>query len=141
MIWGFANESICSGGGSPPNKGYSNSTTVAFDVCDAEQQNWSSCPWRKRWAPDSGRTVLKSVWWRWESGIICSEYHSHQISLETPTNITRELYGAACRAFDEARGIRRRSAIWASIQVTFPQRNPGGLGSSTAWITKAGENG
>ncbi len=36
VIWGFANESICSGGGSPPNKGYSNSTTVAFDVCDTE---------------------------------------------------------------------------------------------------------
>ncbi|MBS6758362.1 MAG: DNA polymerase IV, partial [Hungatella hathewayi] len=30
------------------------------------------------------------------------EYHSHQISLETSTSITRELYEAACRAFDEA---------------------------------------
>ena len=101
-----------------------------------KRQNWSSCPWRKRWAPDSGRTVLKSVWWRWESGIIGPNTILIRFRWKRrPTsrgNCMRRHAGHLTR-----RGIRRRSAIWASIQVTFPQRNPGRLGSSTAWITKS----
>lgn len=138
VIWGFANGVDLSAveAEAPPNKDTAIPPRWPLMCVTRKRQNWSSCPWRKRWAPDSGRTVLKLAWWRWESGIICSNTILIRFRWKRrPTsreNCMRRHAGPLTR-----RGIRRRSAIWASIQVTSPQRNPGRLGSSTAWITKS----
>ena len=104
VIWGFANGIDLSAveAEAPPNKGYGNSTTVAFDVCDAETAKLVLLSLAEtlgaRLRKDGVKVGVVAV------GIrdYLFEYHSHQISLETSTSITRELYEAACRAFDEA---------------------------------------
>lgn len=104
VIWSFANGVDMSAveAEPPPNKGYGNSTTIAFDVSDAETAKLVLLSLAEtlgsRLRKDGVKVGVVAV------GIrdFHFEYWSHQISLETPTNITRELYEAACRAFDEA---------------------------------------
>jgi DNA polymerase-4 len=85
----------------PANKGYGNSTTIAFDVD----------------RPDTAKIVLLSLAetvgarLRADSvmanviavGIVNSEFHheSHQMTLFSPTNTTNEIHKAACRLFEE----------------------------------------
>lgn len=85
----------------PLNKGYGNSTTIAFDVD----------------RPDTAKIILLSlaetVCTRLRAdnalasvvavGIVNSEFHyeSHQMTLFSPTNTTIEVHRAACRLFDE----------------------------------------
>lgn len=102
-IWAFANGIDCScvEPSPPPQKGFGNSTTIAFDVSDA----------------DTARLVLlglaETVGTRLREHHVQAElmsigiksydlsYASHQMILKNPTNITLELYHYACQLFDQ----------------------------------------
>lgn len=102
VIWAFANGIDCScvESAPPPQKGYGNSTTIAFDVADT----------------DTARLVLlglaETVAARLRENDVQAElisigiksydlsYASHQMLLKNPTNITTELYHSACQLFD-----------------------------------------
>lgn len=104
IIWGLANgidESPVESE-APPNKGYGNSTTIAYDVSDTETAKLVLLSLAETLGARLRRDKVKI-------GVVAVgirdyrfEYHSHQISLKTPTNITREIYEAACHAFDES---------------------------------------
>lgn len=86
----------------PPNKGYGNSTTIAFDVIDRETAYLVLLSLAEtvsaRLREDQVRAGVLAV------GIKDCDfrYYSHQISLNSPTNITSEIFETACRAFDQA---------------------------------------
>lgn len=103
VLWAFANgKDVSPVEPEPPaNKGYGNSTTISFDVTDA----------------DTAKLVLLSltemVGTRLRSDGVCARVVSvtvkyddltssgHQMTLMSGTNITSELYGEACRLFDQ----------------------------------------
>ena len=125
-IWNFANGRDVSlvESETPDNKGYGNSVTIAFDVTDA----------------DTAKSVLLSlsetvgsrlrrdgVWI--ETVSVTIRYFtlartSHQCVLEHATNITDEIYKAACRLFDE---------LWDGTPIRL-------LGVQTGKVTREGEN-
>ena len=86
----------------PENKGYGNSTTTARDVVDrdgAHQVLLSLCETvaaRMRKDGKCGSCVCVHL--------RTNEFHhfSHQTMLHGATNITQQIFGAACRVFDEA---------------------------------------
>lgn len=103
VLWAFANgKDVSPVEPEPPaNKGYGNSTTISFDVTDA----------------DTAKLVLLSltemVGTRLRSDGVCARVVSvtvkyddltsagHQMTLMSGTNITSELYVQACRLFDQ----------------------------------------
>lgn len=103
-IWHFANGRSADAvtPETPENKGYSNSVTTARDVTDREtahQVLLSLCEtvgMRMRRDGKNGGCVsihLRTYDFR---------HYSHQSQLQGATNITGELFRAACRVFDEA---------------------------------------
>ena len=86
----------------PPNKGYGNSTTINHDVTDAaeaKQVLLKLC--------DMITTRLRAD--RVQAGVVAVgirtfdlRYYSHQMVLDTSTNITTELHEHACKLFDAA---------------------------------------
>ncbi|MEY8354789.1 DNA polymerase IV [Lachnospiraceae bacterium 54-53] len=86
----------------PPNKGYGNSTTIAFDVPERETAHLVLLSLAEtvaaRLRADGVRAGVLAV------GIKDCDfrYYSHQMSFHSPTNITEEIYEAACRTFDQA---------------------------------------
>ena len=103
-IWAFANGLDASEvlPVPPANKGYGNSTTTPFDVSDQGTANLVLLSLSETLAARLRADRVKI-------GVVAVgirdyrfEYYSHQISLPSPTNITREVYETACRAFDEA---------------------------------------
>ena len=103
IIWNYANGRDTSAVEASPadNKCYGNSTTVAFDVTDAETAKMvllslaEQVGWRLR---------KDSVWI--EEVSVAIRYHdlsytSHQSMLKAPTNITKEIYDKACVLFGE----------------------------------------
>ena len=103
-IWHFANGRNAAAVMPQPaeNKGYGNSVTTARDVVtaeDAHQVLLSLCEtvaMRMRKDEQCGRCV--AVHLRTNAFI----HFSHQMKMHGATNITTELYEAACRVFDEA---------------------------------------
>lgn len=103
-IWHFANGRNADAVTPEPaeNKGYGNSTTTARDVVTAEQAHQvllSLCETvASRMRRDGKCGSCVSVHLR------TNEFHhfSHQAMLSGATNITSELFEAACRIFDEA---------------------------------------
>ena len=102
IIWGFANGIDVSAvqSASPPNKGYGNSTTIAFDVCDASVARLVLLS-----LAETVGTRLREAGVRAEVvavGIKSFDlsYASHQMTLRSGTNITAEIYRYACRLFD-----------------------------------------
>ena len=103
VIWNFANGRDVSFVEPAPaeNKGYGNSTTIAFDVTDAQTARMvllSLCE-------TIGRRLRRDQV-RIETVSVSIRFHdlnsvSHQSVLETATNITKEIHAAACRLFDE----------------------------------------
>ncbi len=85
----------------PPNKGYGNSTTIAFDVEDAKIAKMVLLSLAEkvctRLRADSVRATVVAV------SIVDFQFHhvSHQMTLLTATNITNEIHRAACQLFDE----------------------------------------
>ncbi len=103
VIWNYANgiDSSPVLDVRPANKGYGNSTTIAFDVTDdatAKKVLLALC--------ETVGTRLRKNQVKIEViaiGIKTFDLHTktHQLTLPTATNITRELYQSACLLFEE----------------------------------------
>ncbi len=104
VIWSFSNGLDFSAVEPvpPPNKGYGNSTTIAFDVTDAQTAKLVLLSLAEtvsaRLRADDVRIKVISVGIRDYN----LSYYSHQKKLNTATNITMEIYESACQIFDEA---------------------------------------
>ena len=103
VIWSFANGIDFSAVEPvpPPNKGYGNSTTIAFDVTDPNTAKLVLLSLAEtvsaRLRDDNVKIKVISVGIRdYNLG-----YYSHQKKLKAATNITREIYESACQVFDE----------------------------------------
>lgn len=102
IIWGFANCMDVSvvQSAPPPNKGYGNSTTIAFDVTDSAVAKLVLLALAEtvgnRLREAGVRTELIAV------GIKTCDlsYASHQMTLPSATNITLEIHRYACLLFD-----------------------------------------
>lgn len=85
----------------PPNKGYGNSTTIAFDVDQESPAKMILLSLAEtvctRLRADNVMATVVAV------SIVNSEFRhaSHQMTLLSATNITNEIHRVACRLFDE----------------------------------------
>lgn len=103
IIWSFANgiDTSVVQAETPANKGYGNSTTIAFDVCDSSTAKLVllalSETVAKRLRTDKVKAEVIAV------GIKTFDlkYSGHQMTLNNATNITAEIHHYACRLFDE----------------------------------------
>lgn len=104
LIWSYANgiddsEVIAD---IPDNKGYGNSTTTAFDVCDEETARMvilSLCEnLGARIRKDNAQIQTVSVSIRYQEDL---SHASRQMTLDEPTDITNELYSASCTLFHD----------------------------------------
>ena len=103
VIYAFANGMDISvvSDEAPLNKGYGNSTTIAFDVDQSGPAKMVLLSLAEtvgaRLRADSAMVTVVAV------SIVDSEFHhaSHQMTLFSPTNTTNEIHLAACRLFDE----------------------------------------
>ncbi len=103
IIWGFANGIDFSPvlAAQPANKGYGNSTTTPYDVTDTETAKMVLLALAEtvgaRLRLDGVEIEVVAV------GIKSADltYSSHQRILQTSTNITKEIYEAACGLFEE----------------------------------------
>ena len=103
VIWAFARGMDVSVDQSeaPANKGYGNSTTIAFDVTDASTAKLVLLA-----LAETVGTRLRAAQVRAEViavGIKSHDlrYASHQMTLRNATNITTEIHKFACQLFDE----------------------------------------
>ena len=103
VIWNFANGRDAAKLEAEPvdNKGYGNSTTLSFDVTDAQTAKSVLLSLTEtvgiRLRRDHARIEVVSVTVRYND---FSE-NSHQMALRAATNITNEIYDVACKLFDE----------------------------------------
>ncbi len=103
VIWGFANGIDVSPvlAKAPANKGYGNSTTTPFDVTDVETADRVFLALSEtvgnRLRTDQVQVRMVSVGIRYSD----LSYASHQKRLYSPTNLTIEIYRAACSLFRE----------------------------------------
>lgn len=103
VIWNFANGRDVSMVEPIPmdNKGYGNSTTIAFDVKDAETAKKVLLSLAetvgRRLRKDDARIEVVAISIRFYD----LSYISHQRALPSPTNITKEIHDTACSLFDE----------------------------------------
>ena len=102
VIWAFANGMDVSvvQSETPANKGYGNSTTIAFDVTDASTAKLVLLA-----LAETVGTRLRAAGVRAEViavGIktFDLQYASHQMTLNNATNITIEIHRCACQLFD-----------------------------------------
>lgn len=103
VIWAFANGMDVSvvQSEAPANKGYGNSTTIAFDVRDASTAKLVLLA-----LAETVGTRLRAAKVRAEViavGIKSHDlrYASHQMTLRNTTNITIEIHRCACQLFDQ----------------------------------------
>lgn len=109
ILWEFANgidtspvlETL------PANKGYGNSTTISFDIADEENAKKVLLALSEtvagRLRADRVKIGVVAIGIR--GAEMCKErfpYVSHQRTLDSATNITREIYDTACRLLEEA---------------------------------------
>ncbi len=126
VIWNFANGKDVSLVEPEPadNKGYGNSTTIAFDVTDAPAAKMVllslSETIGKRLRKDAVRIETVSVSIRFHDLTTVS----HQGILPAATNITKEIHDAACKLFDE---------LWDGTPIRH-------LGVHTGRVSKGGTN-
>jgi len=103
LIYAFANGIDVStvSDGAPPNKCYGNSTTTPYDVDDGSTAKMVLLSLAEkvctRLREDSVMISVVAV----SIVDIYFRHSSHQLQLISPTNITNEIYKAACRLFDE----------------------------------------
>ena len=103
VIWGFANGIDLSPvlDQPPANKGYGNSTTTPYDVTDAETADRVLLALAEtvgnRLREDNVQIEVVSVGIKYKD----LSYFSHQKVLQTATNLTWEIYRAACELFLE----------------------------------------
>lgn len=103
VIWGFANGVVASPVLEQPieNKSYGNSTTTPYDVTDVETANRVLLALAEtvgnRLRTDGVQIAVVAVGIRYAD----LSYVSHQMVLQTATNLTWEIYQAACKLFLE----------------------------------------
>ena len=103
VIWGFANGVDLSPvlAQPPANKGYGNSTTTPYDVTDVETADRVLLALAEtvgtRLREDNVQITVVAVGIRYTD----LSYYSHQKVLQTATNLTWEIYQAACGLFLE----------------------------------------
>ncbi|HBE87402.1 MAG TPA: DNA polymerase IV [Lachnoclostridium sp.] len=103
VIWSFANGIDVSAvePAPPPNKGYGNSTTTSFDLVDSNTARLVLLSLAEtvsaRLREDNVKISVISVGIKDYNFV----YYGHQRTLDTPTNITYEIYETACQIFDE----------------------------------------
>lgn len=103
IIWGFANGIDCSSvmAKPPANKGYGNSTTTPYDVVDVSTANQVLLSLAEtvgnRLRADGVQIEVVAVGIRYSD----LSYQSHQKRLQASTNLTLEIYRAACELFQE----------------------------------------
>lgn len=103
VIWNFANGMDVSLVEPIPmdNKGYGNSTTISFDVTNAETAKMVLLSLAetvgRRLRKDDARIEVVAISIRFYD----LTYVAHQRVLKSATNITKEIHDAACRLFDE----------------------------------------
>ena len=103
VIWNFANGKDVSfvETEAPANKGYGNSTTIAFDVSNPQTAKMVLLSLAEtvaqRLRKDGVKIKVVSVGIRFFD----LSYASHQCVLHEATDITNEIHRAACRLFDE----------------------------------------
>ena len=125
-IWTFANGRDLSlvEAESADNKGYGNSTTLAFDVTDADTAKMILLSL----AETVGRRLRRDGAWIETVSVALRFFDlsraSHQCVLDYATNITDEIYQAACRLFDE---------FWDGTPIRL-------IGIQTGKVTKDGDN-
>jgi DNA polymerase-4 len=103
LIYAFANGIDVSmvTDAAPANKGYGNSTVIAFDVDDARVAKMILLSLAEkvctRLRDDKVMATVVAV------SIVDFEFNhaSHQMTLISPTNVTNEIHRTACRLFDE----------------------------------------
>lgn len=103
IIWGFANGIDVSvvQPEAAPNKGYGNSTTIAFDVSDSSVAKLvllalsETVATRLRAANARAEVIAVGI----KSHDL--QYASHQMTLKNATNITIEIHRCACQLFDQ----------------------------------------
>ncbi len=109
IIWGFANGMDISPVLPQPaaNKGYGNSTTTPYDVSDLQTARKVLLALAEtvgiRLRADGVRIEVVSVCIRY-AGLCGEDYFpsaTHQRKLKEPTNVTAEIYEAACSLFGE----------------------------------------
>lgn len=107
VIWEFANgigdsmEEVANKNRKPANKGYSNETTLAFDVTDAHLAKEILLSLTEtvatRIRADKAYISVVSVYF------VDNEFRhsSRQMTLDSATNVTNEIYHHACALFDQ----------------------------------------
>ena len=107
VIWEFANgigdsmEDVASRSRKPANKGYSNETTIAFDVTDAALAKEILLSLTEtvatRIRADKSYVSVVSVYF------VDNEFKhtSRQMTLDSATNVTNEIYHHVCNLFDQ----------------------------------------
>ena len=107
VIWEFANgigdsmEDVASRSRKPANKGYSNETTIAFDVTDANLAKEILLSLTEtvatRIRADKSYISVVSVYF------VDNEFKhtSRQMTLDSATNVTNEIYHHVCNLFDQ----------------------------------------
>ena len=107
VIWEFANgigdsmEDVASKNRKPANKGYSNETTLAFDVTDASLAKEILLSLTEtvatRIRADKSYVSVVSVYF------VDNEFKhtSRQMTLDSATNVTNEIYHHVCQLFDQ----------------------------------------
>lgn len=107
VIWEFANgigdsmEEVANKNRKPSNKGYSNETTLAFDVTDAHLAKEILLSLTEtvatRIRADKAYISVVSVYF------VDNEFRhsSRQMTLDSATNVTNEIYHHACALFDQ----------------------------------------
>ena len=107
VIWEFANgigdsmDKVANKDAPPANRGYSNETTIAFDVTDAHTAKEILLSLTEtvaaRIRADHSYISVVSVY------IVDNEFKhtSRQVTLTSSTNVTNEIYDHVCRLFDQ----------------------------------------
>lgn len=103
VVWGFANGIDISAVQSSPikQKGYGNSTTIAFDVSDSATAKLvllglaETVGTRLREANMQAEIIAVGI------KLYDLSYTGHQMTVNEPTNITNEIYKYSCRLFDQ----------------------------------------
>lgn len=107
VIWEFANgigdsmDEVANKNRKPANKGYSNETTLAFDVTDAVLAKEILLSLTEtvatRVRADKSYISVVSVYF------VDNEFHhtSRQMTLDSATNVTNEIYHHVCQLFDQ----------------------------------------
>lgn len=103
VIYSFANgiDTSVVAEEAPPNKGYGNSTTIAFDVDDGSTAKLVLLSLAEkvctRLREDEAMATVVAV----SIVDIYFRHASHQMTLFSPSNITNEIHKASCKLFDD----------------------------------------